>query len=43
MRIVLFSATGANGKQLLEQALRAGDEVTAVVRSPEKLLPCSSG
>jgi putative NADH-flavin reductase len=37
MRLVLFGAIGAYGKQLLEQALRAGDEVTAVVRSPGKL------
>ncbi|MDH6114704.1 putative NADH-flavin reductase [Kitasatospora sp. MAP12-15] len=39
MRLTVVAATGGIGRQLLEQALAAGHEVTAVVRSPHKLPP----
>ncbi|MER7015244.1 SDR family oxidoreductase [Saccharopolyspora sp. NPDC000359] len=37
MRITIFGATGRTGKHLLDQALAAGHEVTAVVRDPAKV------
>src|SRR5437773_3037789 len=37
MKLTIFAATGGIGRQLLEQAIAAGHDVTAVVRSPEKL------
>ena len=37
MQIALFGATGAVGGYFLNKALSAGHEVTALVRSPEKL------
>jgi len=37
MKITIFGATGGTGKQLVEQALEAGNEVTAFVRNPSKL------
>ena len=37
MRITLFGATGAVGGHFLKKALAAGHEVTALVRTPEKL------
>ena len=37
MKITLFGATGSLGSQLLQQSLQAGHEVTALVRSPQKL------
>jgi putative NADH-flavin reductase len=37
MKIALFGATGAVGGYFLNKALAAGHEVTALVRSPEKL------
>ena len=37
MKLTIFAATGGVGRQLLEQAIAAGHDVTAVVRSPEKL------
>lgn len=37
MKIALFGATGRVGNELLIQALAAGHEVVALVRSPEKL------
>jgi putative NADH-flavin reductase len=37
MRITVFGATGGTGKQLVEQALTAGNEVVAYVRNPSKL------
>lgn len=36
-RITVFGATGATGKQLVEQALASGNEVVAYVRTPSKL------
>jgi putative NADH-flavin reductase len=37
MKLTIFAATGGIGGQLLEQALAAGHDVTAVVRNPQKL------
>lgn len=37
MKLLLLGATGGTGRQLLSQALDGGHEVTALVRSPEKL------
>ena len=37
MKIVIVAATGGIGRQLLRQAIDAGYDVTAVVRSPQKL------
>lgn len=37
MRLTIIAATGGIGGHLLDQALAAGHEVTAAVRSPEKL------
>jgi putative NADH-flavin reductase len=37
MKITIFGATGGTGKQLVEQALGAGDQVVAYVRDPSKL------
>jgi putative NADH-flavin reductase len=37
MRLTVFAATGGIGRQLLEQAVAAGHQVTAVVRNPGKL------
>ncbi len=37
MRIAVFGATGATGRHVVEQALEAGHEVTALVRDPTTL------
>lgn len=37
MKIVVFGASGRTGRLVVEQALAAGHEVTAVVRDPGKL------
>jgi putative NADH-flavin reductase len=37
MKLTIFAATGGIGRQVLEQAVAAGHDVTAVVRNPEKL------
>lgn len=37
MRVIVFGATGGTGRQLVEQALAQGHEVTAFLRNPEKL------
>jgi putative NADH-flavin reductase len=37
MKLTIFAATGGIGRQILDQALGAGHEVTAVVRNPDKL------
>jgi putative NADH-flavin reductase len=37
MKITIFGATGGTGKQLVEQALGAADQVVAYVRDPSKL------
>jgi len=37
MKIAVFGATGGTGKQVVQQALAAGDQVAALVRDPAKL------
>ena len=37
MKLVLLGATGETGKEVLQQALKQGHTVTAVVRTPEKI------
>ena len=37
MKLTIFAATGGIGHQILDQALLAGHDVTAVVRNPGKL------
>jgi putative NADH-flavin reductase len=37
MRITIFAATGGIGRHLLDQAIAAGHDVTAVVRNPKNL------
>jgi putative NADH-flavin reductase len=37
MKLLIFGATGGTGRQLVEQALAQGHEVTAFVRNPAKL------
>ena len=37
MKLTIFAATGGIGRQVLEQAIATGHDVTAVVRNPEKL------
>ena len=37
MKLTIFAATGGIGRQLLEQAVAAGHDVTAAVRSPQSL------
>lgn len=39
MNIALFGGTGGTGLQVIEQALAAGHQVTALVRDPAKLAP----
>lgn len=39
MRCFILGATGKTGTQLVELALSQGDQVTAFVRSPQKLTP----
>jgi uncharacterized protein YbjT (DUF2867 family) len=38
-RLLILGATGGTGRELVEQALAAGHEVTAFVRDPSKLPP----
>ena len=37
MKLAVFGATGATGRHLIQQALQAGHEVTALVRAPDAL------
>src|SRR5713101_4551540 len=37
MKLAIFAATGGIGRQLVEQAVAAGHDVTAVVRNPKKV------
>jgi putative NADH-flavin reductase len=37
MKLTIFGATGGTGRQLVEQSLAAGHEVTALARTPAKL------
>jgi len=39
MKLTIVAATGGIGRQLLEQAVAAGHDVTAVARSPQNLPP----
>ena len=39
MKITIIAATGGVGRQLVDQALAAGHDVTAVARNPAKLPP----
>ena len=39
MKLTIVAATGGIGRQLLEQALAAGHDVTAVARNPGRLPP----
>lgn len=39
MKIVVFGATGSTGRQVVDQALSAGHDVTAVVRRPDQVAP----
>ena len=41
MKLTIIAATGGVGRELLEQAVAAGHDVTAVVRNPAKQ-KCSS-
>lgn len=43
MKLTIFGATGGIGGRLLDQAVAAGHEVTAVVRDPSKLVPNGNG
>src|SRR5262249_15759972 len=37
MRVAIFGASGRTGRQLVEQAVARGHEVTAIVRDPDGL------
>jgi uncharacterized protein YbjT (DUF2867 family) len=37
MRLTIFAATGGIGRQLVDQAVAAGHDVTAVARNPQNL------
>ena len=39
MKLTIVAATGGIGRQLLEQAIAAGHDVTAVARNPRNLSP----
>lgn len=39
MRVVVFGATGATGRHVVDQALSVGHEVVAVARRPEQVVP----
>jgi putative NADH-flavin reductase len=39
MKLILFGASGMIGQRVLDEALRRGHTVTAVVRDPSKLPP----
>lgn len=43
MQLTIFGATGKVGSQLVDQALAAGHNVTAVVRDPARLTPPAHG
>ena len=43
MKLTIFAATGGIGSQVLEQAVKAGHQVTAVVRDPKKLAARQDG
>ena len=37
MKLTIVAATGGIGRQILQQAVAAGHDVTAVVRNPAKI------
>jgi putative NADH-flavin reductase len=41
MKVLVLGATGGTGQQVVSQALRQGHDVTALVRSPERLTTTS--
>jgi putative NADH-flavin reductase len=43
MRLFILRATGGTGRALLEQAVERGHQITAFVRSPQKLGPLREG
>ncbi|HEY8134182.1 MAG TPA: NAD(P)H-binding protein, partial [Thermoanaerobaculia bacterium] len=43
MRLIILGATGGTGRALLEQARSRGHQVTAFVRSPQKLGALAEG
>ena len=43
MKILLLGATGMLGRAVLEAGVRAGHDMTVLVRTPEKLMPCPAG
>jgi putative NADH-flavin reductase len=43
MKLTVFAATGGIGRQVLEQAVAAGHDVTAVARNPAKLSAAVAG
>jgi putative NADH-flavin reductase len=43
MKLTVFGATGGVGQQIVRQALRAGHQVTAVVRDPSRLPVTGTG
>jgi putative NADH-flavin reductase len=42
MKLLIFGATGGTGRELVDQALESGHEVTAFARDPAKLADVSS-
>ena len=42
MKLTIFAATGGIGRQLLEQAVAAGHDVTAVARNPRDLVAAAT-
>jgi putative NADH-flavin reductase len=43
MRLFVLGGSGGIGRQMIDQAIKRGDQVTAFVRSPEKLGPQREG
>ena len=43
MKIAVFGATGGTGRQFVDQALAAGHQITALVRTPAKLDKSDAG
>lgn len=39
MKLTVVAATGGIGRQILEQAVAAGHDVTVLVRNPAKVTP----
>src|SRR5690242_17160740 len=42
MKLTIVAATGGIGRQLFEQAISAGHDVTAMARNPQNLAPASA-